>query len=363
MAQSQHRQAKDKPWQAVLRRILDMAAQDQERIYAALGDMLEGPAGEEPVHEREMRARLEGVKAMEAAAAHLGLPEGKAPTSNQYKQAARETDLPMTWPAVYRAFEKRWGIARAFYEGKQVPPTASQRATRRAALGTKRGHEEPIECIRLFLNQEPPPLSTTRADYESWAKEAQAQRASDEPRLHLYADGMRMSLRTSWDRILAVARGELTLDDAQRQRLDEVLAECGDYIGISHAGWLLGMSGPTANKYRRRTGFPPYVAHLDGDCVWRRADIEAYRDHTVAYRTGEREWAHEPDCLDEQLVTVKHIEALTGFPRKQIESRAYEERWDLVPPPAGKAARRLYWLRADVEAWERERERDRRKRP
>ena len=90
MAQSQHRQAKDKPWQAVLRRILDMAAQDQERIYAALGDMLEGPAGEEPVHEREMRARLEGVKAMEAAAAHLGLPEGKAPTSNQYKQAARE---------------------------------------------------------------------------------------------------------------------------------------------------------------------------------------------------------------------------------------------------------------------------------
>ena len=291
MAQSQHRQAKDKPWQAVLRRILDMAAQDQERIYAALGDMLEGPAGEEPVHEREMRARLEGVKAMEAAAAHLGLPEGKAPTSNQYKQAARETDLPMTWPAVYRAFEKRWGIARAFYEGKQVPPTASQRATRRAALGTKRGHEEPIECIRLFLNQEPPPLSTTRADYESWAKEAQAQRASDEPRLHLYADGMRMSLRTSWDRILA------------------------------------------------------------------------YRDHTVAYRTGEREWAHEPDCLDEQLVTVKHIEALTGFPRKQIESRAYEERWDLVPPPAGKAARRLYWLRADVEAWERERERDRRKRP
>jgi hypothetical protein len=352
-------QARDKPWQAVLRRILDMAAHDQERIYAALGDMLEGPAGEEPVHEREMRARLEGVKAMEAAAAHLGLPEGKAPTSIQYKQAARETDLPMSWPAVYKAFEKRWGIARDFYEGKQVPATASQRATRRAVLGTKRGREEPIECVRVFLNQEPPPQSTRLADYESWANEAQAKRGSDEPRLHLHADGMRMTLRTSWDRVLAVARGELTLEDAQQQRLDEVLAECGDYIGITVAGWLLGMSGPVANKYRRTTGFPPHAARVDGDTLWRRADIETYRDHTDAYRTGERKWEHEAGWLDHELIGTDHIQALTGLPRDQVRSRVYEGRWDRVPKPAGKAARRMYWLRSDVEAWECKRQEER----
>jgi hypothetical protein len=152
---SRRHQAKDKPWQAVLRRILEMPSQDQERLYAALGDMLEGPPGEEPVHGREMRLRLEAVKSMEAAAAYLGLPEGQAPTTKEYQRAARETDLPMNWPTVYRAFEKRWKLACDFYEGQRIPLTSSQRATRRAALGTRRSHEEPIECIRLFLNQDP----------------------------------------------------------------------------------------------------------------------------------------------------------------------------------------------------------------
>lgn len=352
MAQPRDYQAKDKPWQAVLRRILDMAAQDQERLYAALGDMLEGPAGEEPIGEREMRARLEGVKAMEAAAAHLGLPEGKAPTSLQYKQAVKETDLPMTWPAVYRAFENRWPIARDFYEGKQVPATASQRATRRAVLGTKRGHEEPIECVRLFLNQEPPPQSTGLADYESWAKEAQAQRSADEPRLVLDADGMRATLRTSWDRVLAVARGESTLEEAQQQRLDELLAESGDYVGLTAAGWLLGISAGHAYKHTHKTSFPPYAARVNGDRLWRVADIKAYRD-------GQRDWNHAAGCLDHELVGSDHVEALTGLPRDQVRSRVYDERWDRVPKPAGKAARRLYWLRGEVEQWERKHEEER----
>jgi hypothetical protein len=141
---------------------------------------------------------------------------------------------------------------------------------------------------------------------------------------------MRMTLRTTWNRILAVARGEMTLEQAQRERLVEVLTRTGDYVGLTHAGWLLSMSTSTVNKYRSRTGFPPHVARVDGDPLWLRADIEAYRDHADAYRSGQREWEHDEGCLDHELIGSDQIEALTGLPREQVVNRVYEERWDRV---------------------------------
>ena len=132
------------------------------------------------------------------------------------------------------------------------------------AAPSKRGSEDPIESVRQFLNQHPPPRSTSLADYEAGAQEAQSTRGSDEPRLPIDARGLRVTLRTSWYRILAVARGDMTLEQAQQARLQELLAESGDYVGLTLAGWMLGMSASTVNKYRSRTGFPPHVARVDG---------------------------------------------------------------------------------------------------
>ena len=154
-------QRKDEEWQAALRRVLLLPSADQLRVLDALGDLLSGPLWQESERVRQARLRVEALEAIGVAAAHLGLPPGTAPTIPEFKRAASETDLPMTFNAVYEAFEKRWDIAKRFYRREHVPATAVQRRSRRAALGRNRGNREhPLTCLRLFLNQDPPPAST-----------------------------------------------------------------------------------------------------------------------------------------------------------------------------------------------------------
>jgi len=93
-------QRKDAEWQAVLRRVLDLAQDDQLRVHAALTENLSGRLGRESEREKQVRLRGEALEAMRAAALHLGLPNGQAPSVQEYKQAARENSLPMSFNGV-----------------------------------------------------------------------------------------------------------------------------------------------------------------------------------------------------------------------------------------------------------------------
>src|SRR5271169_4411009 len=98
-------------WEVLLARALDLPQAEQLKIHKALSDCLGGQLGQETERARQARARVEALEALGAAAEHLGLPDGQAPTVPEYKQAAKETKLPMTFSAVYRAFDESWELA------------------------------------------------------------------------------------------------------------------------------------------------------------------------------------------------------------------------------------------------------------
>jgi hypothetical protein len=218
--------------EALLARVLALPEREQLQIHEALSASLGGRLGRETERTRQARVRHEALEAMRAAAEHLDLPETRAPTIPQYKQAAKETSLPLTFNAVYRAFEENWEIATRFYLGQEVPRTAAQRAVQRAAHGRNTTtREAPLTGVRLFLSQDPPPASTTRHDYDEWARERNEALAPGELRVVELGDSIRRVLGTGWERCLAVARDEMTLEEAQALTLAELLSEAGPLVG------------------------------------------------------------------------------------------------------------------------------------
>lgn len=107
--------------EVLLARVLDLPVAQQLQVHHDLTEALGGQLGRETARAKQARLRHEALAGMRAAAAHLGLPDGRAPTVTQFKQAAGETELPMTFKAVYAAFENRWETASRFFEARRSP--------------------------------------------------------------------------------------------------------------------------------------------------------------------------------------------------------------------------------------------------
>jgi hypothetical protein len=333
--------------EALLARVLALPAREQLQIHEELSASLGGRLGRESARARQTRLRYEALEAMRAAAQHLGLPETQAPTIPEYKRAAKEAGLP-SHKAVYRAFEEDWGIATRFYLGEEVPPTAAARTVQRAAharSGTKK--EPPLTCVRLFLSQDPPPASTTRHDYDAWARERNEDLAPGELRVIERADSIRPVLRTGWERCLAVARDEMTLEEAQALTLSENLSEAGPLVGQHLASWYLGIS-PNA-RHAKRTGYPqPVVCLGKTNWLWLLADIEAFK-------RGKRGFAHERGALQDRYIDSHGLGAVLDLSSTAIKARLGKEdvanTWERLPKPTVRAGKGLYWERAHAERW------------
>jgi hypothetical protein len=284
------------------------------------------------------------------AAAHLDLPRGKAPTIAEFKQAARETHLPMTFMAVYAAFEGRWETATRVYEGKKVPRTPAQRAVQRAILGRNRTDKEPpLTCIRMFLTQDPPPASTGLEDYRAWAQQKNENLRAGEKRVVEDANHIHSVLRVGWERCLEVARDETTLKRAQALTLSEYMTETGPLISHHLASWYLGLS--PYSRHAGRPGYPaPVIRVHETNWLWLRAHIEEFK-------AGKRDFTHEPGALEGTYLDSPALVKLINLNPKDLHAflrRGYStNRWDRLPAPTGRAGRYLYWDRAYVTNWQR----------
>ena len=345
-----HQQKKYVEREALLARVLALPEREQLEIHHTLSASLGGRLGRETDRDRQVRLRYEALEAMRAAAKHLRLPETQAPTIPQYKRAAKEAGLPLTFNAVYRAFEENWDIATRFYLGQDVPATAAQRSARRAILGRNRTDKEaPLSGVRLFLAQDPPPVSTTRADYGEWARERNETLAPGELRVIENADHLRMVLRTGWERCLAVARNEMVLEDAQELTLAEQLNEAGPLVGHHLASWYLGLS--PHGRHAKRAGYPqPVVCLGKTNWLWLLTDIEAFK-------RGKRDFAHERGALQDTYIDAHDLAALLDLSTTHLKSRLEREdgattkTWEKLPKPTGRAGKGLYWDRAYAQRW------------
>jgi hypothetical protein len=324
--------------------VLLLSPADQLRIHEALSAELGGPLWQESERSRQARLRRAALEAMAAAAAQLGLSAGTPPSIPEFKRAAGETDLPMTFSAVYEAFENRWDIAQRFYRGERVPETAAQRRGRRGGLGTHWGdREHPLTCLRLFLSQEPPPASTALHDYTRWAKETNDNLPTGRDRVLAAADGIRVSLATTWEGALAVARGEKTLEEARQEALTARLAAAGPLVGAQLAGWILGLT--RGGAHTTRPDYPqPVVCLFGSNWLWLRSDIEAYGQ-------GHRRFTHPRGALQGEYLDSREIAERLGITLNAVRKRVDLAQWERVPRPAGKAGKQLYWSRPEGERW------------
>lgn len=334
-------------WEVLLGRVLELPEGEQLRLHRALSEALGDRIGHETPTASQARLRGEALATMRAAAEHLRLPPGQAPTVTQFKKAAREASLAMSFRAVYAAFENNWELASRFYRGQEIPPTPARRALVRSLR--KRNattNEAAIICLRRFLNQDPPLQSATRADYEEWAREVNdAARPGVKP-VYAQAGQIHMILRVSWSDCLAVARNEKSLEETQKQYLAELLDEAGPLVGFVLAAWYLAIS-PHGHGGRVPPGFPqPVVRFGKHNWVWRFTDIKAYK-------RGKRNFTRERGELQEDYVTSRDLAGLLGVHRDTIRSRLHRhlKEPDILPPPAGRAGRHLYWERAQVNRW------------
>jgi hypothetical protein len=336
----------DVEWEVLLARVLQQPEADQLRIQHGLTEALSGRLGKETARAKQTRLRYKALEALRAAAQQQKLPPGQAPTTTEFKEAASEANLPMTFNAVYEAFEKSWETASRIYRGEKAPATAAQRAARRALLGRNRtDHEPPIAGLRLFLTQDPPPRSTGLADYVDWAREV-----NDDPPPGMRpvigsAHHIRRISRASWARCLAVARNEMTLEEAQEETLDEQLSESGPLVGHHLASWILGV--PVDKRLSARPGYPePVVCLGKSNWLWLLSDVRAYG-------AGKRVFRHSRGHLQRTYMDstelAERFEINCGSLQQRINAEG--DARGTIPPRTGRAGKRLYWERPQVERW------------
>ena len=332
----------------LLARVLALSETEQLWIHRELAESLGGRLGRETQRARQARLRHEALETIHAAAAYLGLPVGQAPSIPEFRKAAKETTLPMTFSGVYEAFENNWELIARIYRGETIPRTSAQRAALRAIVGKGRTDKEaPLSCVRLFLNQSPPPRSTGGPEYRAWAQETNENLPEGWQRLIEDPDHIRSISRTTWDNCLAVARNEKTLEEAQQQTLAAYLSESGPLVGHWLASWVLGISG---HKYAHTLppGYPePVVCLGRTNWLWLLSDIRAYGE-------GERDFTHARGHLQQAYVDSDELAAKLNIRQESVRGRlvkAERKGWDKVPKPTGRAGKRLYWERAVVERW------------
>jgi len=343
---------REEEWQTVLRRALDLVGRDQLKLFRALSDSLGGDLWEEDDRARQARLRDEALAAMQAAATHLGLPEGQAPTIPEFKRAAKQTSLPMTFSAVYSAFDERWDVASRHYRGERIPETAAQRAMRRKYLGRREDvREAPLTGVRLFVTQDPPPAANRREDYETWAREFNENPRDGYKRISESASHICGQLGLGWDLVLAVAAGRTDPEQARKESLSAALSEAGPLVGHLLVSQMLGLS--LHARHAKQATFPkPVFRFVKGNRMWLRSDIEGYA-------AGRRDFTHVEGVLQDQYLDGNQLgEEVLGVASLQaIRARVSKDAWEIVPRPAGKAGSRYYWSRADVERWLREKPR------
>jgi hypothetical protein len=343
---------REEEWQTVLRRALDLVGRDQLKLFHALSERLGGELWEEDDRARQARLRDEAVAAMQAAATYLGLPEGQAPTIPEFKRAARETSLPMTFSGVYGAFDERWDVASRHYRGEHIPETAAQRAMRRKYLGRRDDvREAPLTGVRLFLTQDPPPRATRYEDYEAWAREFNENPRDGYKRVGENAGHICGQLGLGWDLVLAVAAGRTDPEQARKESLSAALSEAGPLVGHLLLSQMLGLSRHA--RHAKQATFPkPVFRFAKGNSMWLRSDIEGYA-------AGRRDFKHAEGVLQDQYLDGHQLgkEVLGIASIEAVRGRVRAEAWETVPRPAGKAGNHYYWSRADVERWLREKPR------
>lgn len=341
--------------EAELRRIWKMSTREQLHVCVALRQYFSAEFGDETDFDRQLRLREEAVNAIEQVADHLGLAAGRAPTAQQFNHTCRELDLGWNTTAVADAWG-RWRFATLAYLGERVPETPAQRSIRRLHSGTRRNHETYLVGVRLWLDQEPPPATTTRDDYNRFVakyNEPIAAGRSDELPL-VKAASVVSALAIRWEDVIACARGQADYAEVAAQRVRELLAGDAGPLGLIGSGTIAVM----LDRHKSHIGvlyvlgqLPRPVAFLEPNvAAWVADDIQRFRDGRPVPDRTEGEMQH-------LILTSRQLAAELGMTVESLQ--VHHKKHKSIPHAEGRVGRDLYWTRAGVDRWRQQRAHER----
>lgn len=295
-----------------------------------------------PAVEVQSAARMEALGCLAKAASSLELRRGDAPTAAQYREVWRKLGLSLSATAISDAFDT-WALACAAYRGEQVRESSAQRAIQRATRGRRRSHEDYLTGVRHFLTQVPPPLSTRPADYDLFRDEWNTRRPQGSLPL-VCANTVCTGLALGWEEVLAVARGELTREEALERRAASRASrgDWGEFLGVTGVATVLDRGRTGIASLLVRPDFPPPVQVREGHRIWRRDDIEAHLRGTYL--------PTQSDPAGPSLMFSAELADVLGVVRGTVHAYLCSRR-EAVPPPAGRAGGTYYWDRDAVACW------------
>ena len=134
-----------------MRSIFELPPHAQLLVHEQLRDYLGAGAGVETAADAQIRAQNKSLDALEAVANHLGLPDGQAPNTTQFKAGAAAAGVKMSVTTVGKPFG-RYRSAVDVYEGRRPPESMSQRGQRNRAVGRRRNAQSNFTGLRLWWN-------------------------------------------------------------------------------------------------------------------------------------------------------------------------------------------------------------------
>jgi hypothetical protein len=290
------------------------------------------------------RAQAEALGWLDAAAALLELPPGEPPTAEGYASVYKRISGAKSTSTVSRALGGSWRGATDTYRRGGTLETAAQFSLRRAMLGRERTYDDYFAGGERWIQTAP--ASVRRADYNAFVDEWNPTRPPGEPPM-VRAETVIRQTGLSWDDFVACVRGELSREDALDRRREPCkgLQDSGPLVGIGAAAAILGY-GSTWLPALRDPRFPRPVARFGSERkrVWRRDDIEAYRDGVLAH-------PGEPYELQGLVLLGPDICARFGWAKGTLSAYLSAEPWR-VPAPAGRAAATYWWWRDEVDDWQ-----------
>lgn len=330
--------------EALLNRVQRLADLDKFVLFDALREDLSAVVSEESPEAKLIRERQEALEAMRTVAQHLDLPLGEAPTAAQFDQTCKEIHLAWGKGKVIGTWE-RWSMAVEAFKGERRIESPQQRLQRKGPyLATDR--EDYLKGVRLWLQSEP--SSTGRDAYDEFVRQHNGEVKDPADRL-VRATALRNALSLGWPQALAVARGELELDEA----IDEALAtelprdRKNGLMGIAAIARFLRSSQQVVQEAADGGDkrFPTPVARISGHRGWLYQDVHLYKRRHATPKRQEDEQQY-------LFMDKEEIASRLDIPLESLRRKITEKRWDLVPPPEGYiSSGGPYWKRAKAEHW------------
>jgi len=266
------------------------------------------------------------------------------PGVEDYNRAIRQLDAGLPNSAAVIRRWGAWGEACKAAKNEAVSWTPTQRSYVRATAGRRhKTPEQQLDGVRTWLAEEP--ASTTIPDYEEWVTWYN----EHEPEIPAatYSRLKPVSV-LGWSWILRVARNEMSLAEAQSERLDELKAGSGA-LGI--VGWEVialvhGVSHGTVRFLVQAQGFPVPVLIIERNLPtrgWFINDVEAHH-------AGEPFPVRVFNELRPRVMLSREISEVLGEALLTVQNAAKRRPLSL-PPIGGRLAGTYYWLRADVDTW------------